>query len=88
MVGATDGPGLTDNALTSVAFGTADNALVTIGSLVDQHGGFTFPLPGGMRQVHFIARRLQPGTPMRVDLTVTDRCGAWPTFVGAGVSMP
>ena len=87
-VAASDGPGLSNNSLTSLVFGTTDNTLVTIGTQVGMGGGFTFPLPSGMREVHFVARRQQPGAAMRVDLTVNDQCGPWPTFVGAGVGLP
>jgi len=88
MVAASDGPALSNNSLSSLVFGTTDNALVTIGTQVGMRGGFTFPLPAGMREVHFIARRQQAGAAMRVDLTVNDQCGPWPTFVGAGVGLP
>src|SRR2546423_1786507 len=81
---ATDAGGLTNNALSTVAFGRVDNALVTAGGQVDVRGNFTVQLPAGTRQTRFTLRREQPNRPMRVDLVVTDQCGPWPTFVGAG----
>jgi glucose/arabinose dehydrogenase len=88
LVGASDAPGLTNNTLASIVFGRADNALVTAGSQANRPGGFSIDLPGGTRQTHFTVRRVQPNRPMQVDLTVTDQCGTWPTFVGAGINVP
>ncbi len=88
LVSATDTGSLTNNALSTVAFGRVDNALVTAGSQVNVPGNFTVQLPAGTRQTRFTVRREQPNRPMRVDLVVTDQCGPWPTFVGAGIGIP
>jgi hypothetical protein len=44
---------------------------------------FTVTLPVGATQTSFLVRRTAPG-PLMARMTVTDTCGAWPTFVGAG----
>jgi len=35
----------------------------------------------------FTVRRMVLTEPMHVNLTVTDACGGWSTFVGAGTSL-
>jgi hypothetical protein len=42
-------------------------------------------IPDGATEVTFQVRRTGPG-PVTVKMTVTDACGAWPTFVGGGPS--
>jgi hypothetical protein len=87
-VRATDnGPGLA-NHLQSLAFTRIDNALVAVGNQPESRSAFTVPLPNGTESARFIVRRDQPGRPMRVDLTIIDRCGPWPTFVGGGTGLP
>jgi glucose/arabinose dehydrogenase len=88
VVAATDNPSTPNNELQAVAFTGITNAFVTIGSQVDRQSPFTVTLPGVTRTTSFSVRRRQAGQAMHVNLTVTDRCGPWPTFVGAGVGVP
>ena len=75
------------NAIQSISFTRIDNARVSIGTQMNQEAPFTFPLPGGSPSIGFTAVRKQPGA-MRVDVSVTDACGPWTTFVGGGANMP
>jgi glucose/arabinose dehydrogenase len=88
LVSANDSATVTNNTLASIAFGQADNALVTAGGRTDVRGNFTVPLTAGTKSTHFTVRRTQAGLAMRVDLTVNDLCGGWQTFVGAGTAVP
>lgn len=78
---------ITTNSLQSISFTRIDNARVSIGTQMNQEAPFTFPLPGGSPSIGFTAVRKQPGA-MRVDVSVTDACGPWTTFVGGGANMP
>jgi len=88
VVAATDNTTILNNTLVSLAFGNVSNALVTAGGRTDVRGGFTVQLPAGTRQTTFTVRRDQAGQALRSDLVVTDQCGTWPTFVGAGTAIP
>ncbi|MFN8636904.1 MAG: PQQ-dependent sugar dehydrogenase [Chloroflexota bacterium] len=46
---------------------------------------FTLTLPANTTQTSFVVKRTAPGALM-TRFTVTDNCGDWPTFVGAGPS--
>ena len=63
------------NALLGFADGTANLT-----------GTPTYYTPFGSTQTTFTSRRGAAG-PMTVPLLVHDRCGAWPTFVGAGTGV-
>jgi glucose/arabinose dehydrogenase len=84
VVTATDNATLTNNQLQSVGFTRIANALVTMGSQVNQQSPFSVTLPGGTRSTQFTVQRQQAGQAFHVDLSVVDRCGPWSTFVGAG----
>jgi hypothetical protein len=83
-----DNAGVAANVLQSLAFTRIENALVTIGNQVDRRSAFTVTLPSGTRTTRFTVRRDQAGRAMQVTLAATDRCGPWPTFVGAGPGLP
>jgi hypothetical protein len=42
------------------------------------------PLPGQPASTTLTVRRVTAGQAATVELTVTDGCGSWPTFVGGG----
>jgi hypothetical protein len=44
----------------------------------------TESLPPGTQQVTLYLERLSAGQATTATVTITDRCGAWPTFVGGG----
>jgi uncharacterized repeat protein (TIGR01451 family)/CSLREA domain-containing protein len=44
----------------------------------------TVPLPGHPAQMGLTVRRVDAGQGATVQLTVTDGCGDWPTFIGGG----
>ncbi|MFN8634998.1 MAG: Calx-beta domain-containing protein [Chloroflexota bacterium] len=76
-------------SLQSIQFGSQaapmQNAVVeTISPNSTITGNGTFTVPTGVTQQAFIVRRVVSGQPVHVPLVVTDGCGAWPTFVGAG----
>jgi hypothetical protein len=49
-----------------------------------QSGSFVVNLTGGPTATQFWVRRAQVAGTGTVQLTVVDRCGDWPTFVGGG----
>jgi hypothetical protein len=70
--------------LQTLGFGAATNALIDAGGQTGLTGGTTITLPPGTQQTTFTVRRAAPGQVTTVPLTITDSCGAWPTFVGGG----
>ena len=73
--------------LFSLQFGATTNALIDVpGQPPGQTGGFSVTLPPGTQQMQFSVRRATSGGAVTVPLTVTDSCGAWPTFVGGGAT--
>src|SRR5581483_6495603 len=72
------------NALRSLRFGTATNALVDAGDHTGSGGDFTLALEPGAIEAVFAVRRATAGQAVTVPLTVTDSCGDWPTLVGGG----
>jgi hypothetical protein len=85
---ANDSATLSGNVLQSIAFSRIVNGSVTIGTQVNQRNPFTATLPGNSTIARFTVQRVTAGQTMHVDLRVTDRCGVWPTFFGAGTSAP
>jgi hypothetical protein len=81
---ATTNGSVPSNHLQSIAFTAIDNAFVTIGSQANQQSPFNVTLPPNTSSTQVIVRRDKPNTPFRVTMNVTDACGPWPTFVGAG----
>jgi hypothetical protein len=71
--------------LVSLTIGQATNAVVDVpGGPTGTPGGVTVQLPANTQQIVLTVRRVQSGQAVTVPLTVTDSCGAWPTFVGGG----
>ena len=82
-----------NNRLLTIVFGegtrTPTNALL---DLPDGRTGLTgtptWSATTETTQTIFWVRRQTAGSPVTVPFVVTDLCGAWPTFVGAGVGVP
>ncbi|MFN8637254.1 MAG: hypothetical protein U0893_25675 [Chloroflexota bacterium] len=72
-----------NNWLTALAFSQTANALVDLPDQSGRTGTFTVSLPAGSGSTQFWVRRASAGA-ATVRLTVVDRCGSWPTFVGGG----
>jgi hypothetical protein len=77
-----------NNALRSIQFGSATNGLIDIGSQTGLSGNFSTALAPGAQQATFDVHRPTVGVATTVPLVVTDNCGTWSTFVGAGVNVP
>jgi len=73
------------NRLTELRFGAGANALIDVAGQTGRTGAFTVPLPDRPTSLTFVVRRVTPGQPTTVPLTVVDDCGTWPTLVGGGV---
>jgi hypothetical protein len=67
----------------SVRFTRLDNAVVDVGSRLNQTAPFELTFPPGQQpaSLQFTVRRQGAGATM-VYLVVVDGCGEWPTFVG------
>jgi hypothetical protein len=72
------------DALLSVHFGLASNALIDAGDRVGSTGDFALALEPSASEATFAVRRAAAGRATTVPLTVTDSCGDWPTVVGGG----
>ena len=72
------------NQLTSIDVAGIVNARVTHGTDVDKTAPFTIAFPNNVQGTRLTLKRVQLDLPFRVDLVVTDNCGPWKTFVGAG----
>jgi hypothetical protein len=84
-ISASTSAGTPNNALSQVQVGVATNARVYL-NLFAQQVPFTEPLAPGTQQATLYVERLTAGQASTASLVVTDGCGAWPTFVGGGVS--
>jgi len=84
VVSATDGPSIAGNLLRRIAFTRLANAEVTMGSFIDRRAAFAVDLSPAARTARFTVERLDAARAVHVDLTVTDGCGTWNTFVGVG----
>jgi glucose/arabinose dehydrogenase len=73
------------NALASIRFGSAPNAVIEMSGQPASKGNVAVTLPPGTRQVRFVVKRDGPG-PITIPLVVTDGCGEWRTFVGGGAT--
>lgn len=71
------------NSLAELNFGTLQNATVVLNGQPIASGQVV-PLPAGTDSVVLTVQRTTPGQATTVPFTVTDSCGAWPTFVGGG----
>lgn len=79
----------TNNLLLALDFGGASGALLNaMLDLPDGRTGVTgapgWSAPSALTQTTFSVRRQVSGGWVRVPFTVTDRCGPWRTFIGAG----
>jgi hypothetical protein len=73
------------NLLQSIQFTRLSNATIVIGSQTNVTGTYTLTPPAA--SLPFIVRPVASGQGVTAEFTVTDGCGAWPTFVGAGPSV-
>jgi hypothetical protein len=79
--------GAPNNRLTTLRFGTADNALIDVPNRpTGATGNFEVALNPSTQQTTFVVRRATSGLANHVNLVVVDSCGDWPTFVGGGAS--
>jgi len=74
-----------NNWLTSFRFTSIANGLVELPGQPPRQGTFNYNPPAGTTVSQFFIRRLTAG-PTTVQLTITDRCGEWPSLVGGGPS--
>jgi uncharacterized protein YkwD len=81
--GVATGP--TQNSLTAIRFGSMVNATVDVSGVGRAASGTTVTLARGSQQAMFVVRRATPGA-VTVPLVLTDACGEWRTFVGAGAT--
>jgi hypothetical protein len=81
-ISAQTNAGTPTNALSQIQVGPSTNALVM--DLDGQTVPSTESLPPGTQQVTLYLERLSAGQATTATVTITDRCGAWPTFVGGG----
>jgi hypothetical protein len=72
-----------NNWLTGLRFTRTANAFVDLPGQGGQAGGFNVSLPSDTISTQFWVRRASAGA-ATVQVTVVDRCGDWPTFVGGG----
>jgi hypothetical protein len=72
------------NALQSLRFGVATNALIDVSGQTGLTGNHSLGLAAGTQQTTFTIRRATAGRATTVPLTVVDGCGTWPTFLGGG----
>jgi hypothetical protein len=87
VVSAETNAGTPTNWLHSISFASTTNALVsTSGATTGSTSPSTVSLAPGTQQYRFSLRRMQSGSASTVNFTVTDNCGAWPTFVGGGTN--
>jgi hypothetical protein len=76
------------NALSDVQITTMTNAVIDVPNGVQGAvGTLSIPVQVGTQETQFTLRRTAPG-PFKADLVITDACGPWRTFVGAGVGVP
>jgi uncharacterized repeat protein (TIGR01451 family) len=81
-------PTASTNALQAVRIDAVTNAVIAVPNGPQASGApVSLPIPAGAQTAGFTLRRTAPGA-FRADLTVTDACGPWHTFVGGGVGVP
>jgi hypothetical protein len=85
-VTVTTSSGTTANGLQRISFDGGSNATVEVPGQPPRAPGFEYA-PESAVPATFTVRRVNPGA-FSVRLTVTDACGPWQTFVGAGASLP
>lgn len=80
--------GSAPNALQEVRITSTTNAVVDVPNGPQGASGVVvLPLAPGALTSQFTLRRSAVGA-FKANLTVTDGCGAWPTFVGGGTGVP
>jgi glucose/arabinose dehydrogenase len=84
-VSVANNTGFSGNVLKSIQFQQAQNSVYELPGQTAGAGPFNVTYPNGPSQTAFVVRRTAAGT-AQAHFTVTDTCGAWPTFVGAGPS--
>ena len=82
-ISTTSHAGFGANALRSIRFDQLTLASVQAAGQPPSAVPFTVTPPAGTTQASFTIRRTGPGALM-ARIIVTDNCGTWPTFVGAG----
>jgi len=82
-VSTTSNQGFGANPLHSIRFDQLRLAQIVLPGQTVSTVPFTLTAPAGATQASFVIRRTGPGQLM-TRFTVTDGCGSWPTFVGAG----
>jgi hypothetical protein len=75
-----------NNQLFALQFTALTNATVEVGTapVTVVSAPTTVPLPTHPAQLGLTVRRVDAGSGATVQLTVTDGCGDWPTFIGGG----
>lgn len=77
-----------NNQLQALQFTRLTNTTVDVATVPPTHlaAPTTVSLPAHPASIGLTVHRVTPGQAATVELTVTDGCGAWPTFVGGGSS--
>jgi uncharacterized protein YkwD len=75
--------GSASNSLTALRLGSVVNATVDVNGYGRVASGATVRTTAGTQQATLVVRRTSPGA-VTVPLFLTDACGEWRTFVGAG----
>lgn len=76
--------GAPNNTLRTIQFGTIVNGTVDLTGYGRVNSGTTASLAAGVQQATIVVRRTTAGAATTVPLVLTDDCGTWRTFVGAG----
>jgi N-acetylneuraminic acid mutarotase len=85
VITARDAACTPNNQLVQIQFTALTNAGIQLpGDVIVHTTPFTVPIAPGNAQTSFTVIRTTPGQPTNATFTVTDGCGAWPTFVGGG----
>jgi hypothetical protein len=74
------------NVLQAITWTKLDNAAANVVGVGNAVQGQRTSLPANTQSVTLLVSRVTPGQATTVNLTVTDACGDWPTFVGGGPS--
>jgi glucose/arabinose dehydrogenase len=82
-VGTTSNPGSAANTLKSIHFDETRRAVLAVPQYPVGPAPFTSTYVPGTNHTTFAINRTAPGA-LLVRFTVTDDCGSWPTFIGAG----
>jgi uncharacterized protein YkwD len=82
--GTATGP--TPNSLVAIRLGSALNSTVDLTGYGRIASGSAVNIAPGTQQATFTVRRANPAAGITVPLVLTDGCGDWRTFVGAGAN--